>query len=72
MENHKRIKGLRKMRMRLKTRFMMIYRLFRFKKHGVPIGPPLKKKEASPSKLKADLDIVEEQEEDEEELYKVQ
>jgi len=36
-----RIKILRQIRTRMKIRFMKLYRLFRLKKYGEPIGPPL-------------------------------
>ena len=60
-----RVKALKKMRMRMKTRFMMVFRLFKLKKHGVPLGPLLpKKKSSSPSKLKETvLNIVHEEDE---------
>jgi len=64
---------LKQMRMRLKTRFMLIFRLFRLKKYGVPLGPPLpRKKLASPSRLKeVQLNVVkEEDDEDRERLEK--
>jgi len=51
------------MRMRMKTKFMMIYRLFRLKKYNEPIGPVIPRKKL-PSVLKpkeAKLDIVNEE-----------
>jgi len=60
---------LRQMRMRLKTRFMLVFRLFRLKKYGVPLGPPLpRKKLPSPSKLReAQLNVVKEEDEEDQE-----
>jgi hypothetical protein len=55
---------LRKMRMRMKTKFMMVYRLFRLKKYNEPIGPVIPRKKL-PSVFKAKevlLDIVNEEE----------
>lgn len=55
--------------MRMRTRFMKVFRLFRFKKYGIPIGPPIKSKpknvleNASPSK---ELNIVEERDDEDE------
>ena len=71
-ENKARAKALRKMRMRLKTRFMLVFRLFRLKKYGVPLGPPLaRKKLASPSKLKeVQLNVVQEEDEEHERTEK--
>jgi hypothetical protein len=50
--------------MRMKTKFMMVYRLFRLKKYNEPIGPVIPRKKL-PSVLKAKevlLDIVNEEE----------
>jgi hypothetical protein len=52
------------MRMRMKTKFMMVYRLFRLKKYNEPIGPVIPRKKL-PSVLKPKevlLDIVNEEE----------
>jgi hypothetical protein len=49
--------------MRMKTKFMMVYRLFRFKKYNEPIGPAIpRKKLPSVLKPKEVLDIVNEEE----------
>ncbi len=56
----------------MKSRFLKVFRLFKFKKYGIPIGPPLpyRKKQlsitsgASPSKLYEDLNIVEERDDE--------
>jgi hypothetical protein len=57
------------MRLRMKSRFMKLFRLFRLKKYGEPLGPAIKmspKKAksiisgSSPSRLKEMLNVVEE------------
>jgi hypothetical protein len=49
--------------MRMKTKFMMVYRLFRLKKYNEPIGPVIpRKKLPSVLKPKEVLDIVNEEE----------
>lgn len=72
---------IRKMRMRMRTRFMKVFRLFRWKKYGIAIGPPIESKpkklpisqNVSPSKLQEELNIVEERDdEDEKEALLVQ
>jgi hypothetical protein len=56
------------MRLRMKTRFLKLYRYFRLRKYGEPLGPPLPARRhqlSSPSKLleksPAILNIVEEE-----------
>ena len=54
------------MRMRMKTKFMMVYRLFRLKKYNEPIGPIIpRKKLPSVLKPKELLDVVNEEEDHE-------
>lgn len=53
--------------MRLKTRFMKVYKLFRLKKYGEPIGPVIEFKKPlvkilSPKKNKSLLNVVNEEE----------
>jgi len=54
------------MRTRMRTKFMMIYRLFRLKKYKEPIGPPLqlRKPALTLKKIPEPLDIVQEEEHD--------
>ncbi len=54
------------MRMRMKTKFIMVYRLFRLKKYNEPIGPIIpRKKLPSVLKPKELLDVVNEEEDHE-------
>lgn len=55
--------------MRMKTRFMKVFRLFRLKKYGEPIGPPLPQRsinQESPSKVDTSklLNVVDEEDHD--------
>lgn len=63
LDTKKKLRALRMMRMRMKTRFMMVYRLFRLKKYGEPIGPAIMR----PRKKRlenAPLDVVHEHDEE--------
>jgi len=51
LDTKNRIKALKKMRMRMKTRYMMVYRLFRLKKYGESIGPVILQKRMQQSFL---------------------
>lgn len=50
LDTKNKVRALRMMRLRMKSRFMKVFRLYRYHKYGEPIGPPLPKSKKLSSK----------------------